>query len=227
MLDPKKGKTLWEMLMDRLHGSNGSGVAFYNPLGLTINASTTIAYANGPELADYDFTVKEIREYSRHIGEQVFQFTDYRLEGLNKKTFAAESALPICLRAVPNQAGAHDTLLLRLYDEFAFAEDFLSVVKDTTGIFEIEDEEDSGAKATFYRINAVRSSFEAAVLSISDTNLEGKASSKDTKAKKVEYWDYWRDEQKPTGKSSKEFVFVEMDEDTGWFQIWRGREFFS
>ena len=26
---------------------------------------------------------------------------------------------------------------------------------------------------------------------------------------------------------NKEFVFVEMNSDTGWFQIWRGREFFA
>src|SRR5438874_1014894 len=35
----KKGKTLWEMLQDRLHGSgggNGTGIAFENPLDLRV-----------------------------------------------------------------------------------------------------------------------------------------------------------------------------------------------
>ena len=37
-----------------------------------------------------------------------------------------------------------------------------------------------------------------------------------------EYWDYWR-ETLPA--SVKEFVFIELNADTGWFQIWRGREY--
>jgi len=38
--------------------------------------------------------------------------------------------------------------------------------------------------------------------------------------------DYWRDAD-IGGGNTKEFVFVEMNSVTGWFQIWRGREFFQ
>ena len=44
---------------------------------------------------------------------------------------------------------------------------------------------------------------------------------------KIEYWDYWRDVDIGGGNTAKEFVFVELNSDTGWFQIWRGREFFA
>jgi hypothetical protein len=222
-----KGKTLWEMLLERLHGStNGAGIAFANPLDLRVGSAVAIAYANGPEFADYNFTAQEIREYTRRIEGQEFSFTDYVLRGVNTKSPDADDTLAARVRVAPNQAGAHDALLLRLYDEFAFAEDFLGVVKDTTGLFKMTDDK-SGAEETFSRINDLRESYQAAVLVVSETTPDGKGATGKVSPIKVEYWDYWRDADIGGGKTAKEFVFVEMNSDTGWFQIWRGREFFS
>jgi hypothetical protein len=222
-----KGKTLWEMLLERLHGSsNGAGIAFANPLDLRVGSAVAVAYANGPEFADYNFTVQEIREYNRRIGTQEFRFTDYVLRGVNTKSPDADDTLAARLRVVPNQAGAHDALLLRLYDEFEFAEDFLGVVKDTTGLFKMTDDK-SGAEETFSRINDLRESYQAAVLVVSETTPDGKGATGKVSPAKIEYWDYWRDADIGGGKTAKGFVFVEMNSDTGWFQIWRGREFFS
>ena len=220
------GKTLWEMLQDRLRGSNGAGLAFANPLDLRVGSPVPMAFANGPDLMDYDFTVQEIREYVRRINEQEFRFTDYLLRGVNRKSFDADATLAARLRSVPNSAGSHDTLLLRLYDEFGFAEEFLAVLKDTTGIFETT-EDASGVCDTFTRINDLRVSYEAVVLVVGATTPDGKAASAKTSSMKLEYWDYWRDVDIGGGKTAKEFVFVEMNSDTGWFQIWRGREYFG
>ena len=228
--DPK-GKTLWEMLLERVHrnggdGGNGTGVAFDDPLDLRVGSPVGVAYSNGPAFADYNFTVQEIREYNRRIAGQEFRFTDYVLRGVNTKSFDADAVMTARLRAVPNQAGAHDTLLLRLYDEFAFAEDFLGVVKDTTGVFEMRDDK-SGVKETFSRLNDLREPYEAAVLVVSETTSDGKGAPGKTSPLKVEYWDYSRDADIGGGHTAKDFVFVEMNAETGWFQIWRGREFFS
>lgn len=228
-MDASKGKTIWEMLTDRLHkagGGNGAGIAFYNPLDLRAGSAEPISYSNGPEFADFDFTAQEMREYTRRIGAQDFQFTDYVLRGVNKKGFDADKAMTIRLRAVPNQAGAHDTLLLKLYDEFAFAEDFLNVVKDDTGIFEAKDDK-TGKTDSFSRINDLRESYQAVVLVVSETTPDGKAANGKASAMKLEYWDYWRDMDIGGGNKAKEFFFVEMNSDTGWFQLWRGREFFE
>jgi len=227
-MDPvNKGKTLWEMLTERLRGhGNGAGIAFANPLDLRVGAGFIVPYSNGPDFPNYDFTVQEIREYTRRIGGQVFPFTDYILRGVSTKTFVAEDAKLARIRVVPNQAGAHDSVLLTLEDEFAFSEDFLGVVKDDTGIFEVTDDK-SGAKETFSRINNLRSSYEAAVMIVAATTPDGKAAPGKTSVAKIEYWDYWRDMDLGSGRSAKEFLFVEMNSDTGWFQIWRGREFFA
>lgn len=223
----KQGKTLWEMLCERVRGSgNGAGIAFGNPLDLRVGSPVNVAYANGAEFADYDFAVQEIREYNRRIGGQEFRFTDYVLRGVNKKSFAAADAMNLRLRVVPNQAGAHDSLLLKLYDEFEFAEDFLNVLKDTTGLFEAKDDQ-TGVADTFSRINGLRVSYEAAVLVVGATTTDGKAAPGQTSPAKLEYWDYWRDMDLGQGKTAKEFMFAEMNSDTGWFQLWRGREYFS
>ena len=223
-----KSKTLWEMFLQRIHqgGSNGAGIAFYNPRGLGVGAALPIAFSNGPGFAGYDFSVSEIREYNRRISGQEYRFVDYVLRGMNNKSFDAADAINAKLRAVPNLAGAHDALLLRLEDEFAFAEDFLGVVQDKTGIFEITDDV-SGAKDTFTRINDLKESYLAAVLVVAATTPEGKAVSGKAVPVQIAYWDYWRDVDIGGGNTAKEFVFVEMNRETGWFQIWRGREFFS
>ena len=222
-----KGKTLWEMLLERLHsGGNGAGIAFANPLDLRVGSAVAVAYANGPEFADYNFAAQEIREYTRRIEGQEFRFTDYVLRGVNTKSPDADDTLAARVRVVPNQAGAHDSLLLRLYDEFEFAEDFLGVVKDATGLFKMTDDK-SGAEETFSRINDLRESYQAVVLVVAETTPDGKGATGKVSPVKVEYWDYWRDADIGGGKTAKEFVFVEMNSDTGWFQIWRGREFFS
>jgi hypothetical protein len=222
-----KGKTIWEMLQERLHSStNGAGIAFANPLDLRVGSAVAIAYANGPEFNDYNFTAQEIREYTRRIGAQEFRFTDYILRGVNAKSPDADDTMAARVRVVPNQAGAHDSLLLQLYDEFEFAEDFLGVVKDTTGLFKVTDDK-TGAETTFARINDLRESYQAAVLVVSETTPDGKGATGKVSPAKIEYWDYWRDADIGGGKTAKEFIFVEMNSDTGWFQIWRGREFFS
>jgi hypothetical protein len=228
-MDPSpKGKTLWEMLMERMHksGGNGAGIPFYNPLALRVASAVNVAWSNGPDVTGYDFSVQEILEYNRHIGGQDYRFTDYVLRGVNTKSFEAEGNLTMRLRTVPNQAGSHDSLLLRVYDEFGFAEDFLNVLKDETGVFEVEDPK-TGAKEIFNRINDLRDSYNAAVLAVGETTPDGKAAGGKTRALKLEYWDYWRDIEVTGGKTAKEFIFVEMNSDTGFFQIWRGREFFE
>src|SRR5439155_7280799 len=128
----------------------------------------------------------------RQIGGQAFVFTDYVLRGVNRNTFDANEELAARLRVVPNPAGGHDSLLLTLDDEFGFAQNFLEVVQDTTGVFEVTDDA-TGALETFSRINDLRESYQAAVLVVSATTENGRALMAQSARAKVEYWDYWRD----------------------------------
>lgn len=99
-------------------------------------------------------------------------------------------------------------------------------VKDTTGIFEVTND-DTGETERYERINEVKNPYDAAVLVISGTIEDGQAAPSKTKPGKLEYWDYWREVtigESPATK--KQFLFVEMNSETGWFQIWQGEEFF-
>jgi hypothetical protein len=230
MAGEKKGKTLWEMFTERFHhngkgNGNGAALAFRNPLDWRIGEAETFAAANGAEFLDFTFTVKEIRECVRRLGGQEFGFTDYLLRGARTPGHGETAEMLVRVRALPKDHGEHDLLLLRLEDEFAFAEDFLAVVKDSTGVFEVKDDA-SGAVETFTRLNDLREPWEAAVLIVSATNADGKALPSSTGRAKLEYWDYWREVDPGGGQTTKEFLFVEMNADTGWFQIWRGRGFF-
>jgi hypothetical protein len=228
MSEPAKpGKTLWEMFRERLQGGgNGHALPFYNPLRLGVGSAVAIGPANGPDFASHDFSVQEIREFTRRIGSQDFVFTDYVLRGVNTATFDNADTLTLRLRAAPNDLGRQDTLLLRLDDEFAFAEDFLAVLNDATGIFEVTDDA-TGDRQTYARLNETHGSYEAAVLVVSETSPDGKAAPGRIARAKLEYWDYGREVEIGVGKSAREFLFVEMNSDTGWFQIWRGREYFE
>jgi hypothetical protein len=217
-----EGQTLWEMLKGKLNKGD-SAIPFHNPLDFRVGSLVPLSKGH-PEFGSFDFTVKEIREYTRRIGRKEFKFADYVLAGTNTKTFDSEDALIVRLRVVPNQAGANDVLLLRLYDEIAFDEDFLAVVKDTTGLFEIND--DAGKAEQYHRINDVRDSYEAVVLIVTGTTDDGKAADGKAQPVKLEYWDYWREMSIAAAAAKKQFLFVEMNSDSGWFQIWRGEEFF-
>ncbi len=225
MSDPaRNGRTLWEMLTHRGQPT-ATPVAFYNPLDLRIGSAVAVSHLNGPEFAGYDFTVREICEGVRRIGEQEFAFADYRLRGINTKTFDHDDEVGVLLRVFPNDHGTRDALLLRLFDELAFSEEFLALVKDTTGIFEISDN-DTGEKEVFTRINDVVGAYEVATLIVPTTTEDGRAPAGTTKNGKFEYWDYWREVEIGGGKTTRQFLFIEMNNDNGWFQIWRGREFF-
>jgi len=82
------------------------------------------------QFANYDFAVQENREYTRRIGGQVFPFTDYVLRGISTSRSPRRTRWWSGFAWCRTRPGAHDSLLLRVEDEFAFAEDFLNVVKD-------------------------------------------------------------------------------------------------
>ena len=217
----EKGKTLWEMVRDRI-SNNGSNLSFYNPLDHKIGSFVAV---NKTEFAGFDFYVREIRENTRRIGHQDFQFVDYVLVGVNTKSFDKVEEVTLRLRVMPNAVGSRDALLLQLYDDLAYAQGLHDVVRDTTGKFEVTDDE-SGQVDLYFRVNDVLDPYETAVLVVKATADDGKAISGQVEHARLEYWDYWRDVDNGASKTFKQFLFVEMNLDTGWFQIWSGEEFF-
>ena len=59
---------------------------------------------------------------------------------------------------------------------------------------------------------------------VRDVNLDKRVTRDEIEKRRVEYWDYWREVKDEAGQPRREFLFVEMDGENGWFQIWKGME---
>ena len=204
-------KTLWEMLKAKVSGSIESQIS--NPLKAKIGATVRI---NDIDLKQLTFSVKRILEYKRNIGGNVYEFTDYDL--------VAPSGEKVRLRLNPMEnpdaaAGlTHNVVLLKLYHEQGYDEGLHKTVTDTTKLFEVL--ENGLCTERYYRINDVQDSYKPTVTVVK----EGDEELEKLEKLHLEYWDYWREIPDEAGQPFNQFLFVEMDTDNGWFQMWRGEE---
>src|SRR5262249_2305515 len=95
-------------------------------------------------------------------------------------------------------------------------------VRDTTKKFQVL--QDGQVTAEYWRINDVGDSYKAQMTIIRDADQDRQASSDEVEEHQIEYWDYWRETPDVGGQPYTEYLFVEMDADSGWFRAWRGRE---
>jgi hypothetical protein len=214
-----KGKTLWEMLTEKLQGP--VEFQYYNPLKARIGNAVLI---NDIEWRDYHFFLREIREYKRTLGPKEFLFADYVL--LARPLGGEDVGVRLRLNPVddPDRAAGltHNVLLLRQYDEMAYDEGLHGVVTDTTKHFQVLEE--GQVTEEYWRINDVGDSYRAKVSVVKDTNRDSTVQKDEVEPVELEYWDYWRDATDEVGQPVRQYLFVEMDAGTGWFQIWRGHE---
>lgn len=214
-----RGKTLWEMLVERVRGP--VELTYHNPLRAKVGSAVSI---DEPDWKDHNFFVREIREYDRTLGGRRFVFVDYVL--LSRPLGGEEVWLR--LRLVPletpdSAAGlTHHALILQLYDEFAFDKEFRQVVGDTTGKFEVI--EDDRVTEEYWRVHDVTEPYQAQVTLIRDTDGDGNATPGEVEQLRLEYWDYWREVHDVAGQPVRQYLIVEIDQGNGWTQIWRGQE---
>jgi hypothetical protein len=213
-----RGRTLWEMLLDRL---NPVEFAYYNPLHARVGSAVTI---DTVEWRDLNFFVLSLHEYLRTIGGQQFRFIDYAL--LARPLGGDKVLVRLRLNPVddPEEAAvlSHHVLLLRLEEDMAYNEDLHNVLKDTTKKFQIL--QDGQVQAEYRRLNDLDTPYQAVVTTMRDINLDKRVTRDEVERRRVEYWDYAREVKDEAGQPHPEYLFVEMDADNGWFQIWKGGE---
>ncbi|MFL5341857.1 MAG: hypothetical protein ACJ8F7_17055 [Gemmataceae bacterium] len=205
-----KGRTLWEMFTGLFDTPAEPG--FFNPLRAKPGAGFTI---DNVEWRDHNFRLDEIRDYRRHIRGQEFSFADYVL--VDRPLHADEVRVRLRVNPVADPAVAgvsQHALLLHLEDDLAYSKELHDAVKSDTKSFQIHH--DGGETEDFYRLNDVADSYKADEAVIRD--------GKEVQKLRLEYWDYSRDVPDAAGQPTTEYLFVEMDSDSGWFQLWRGVE---
>lgn len=214
-----KGKTLWEMLTAKVSGP--VELKYYNPLKAKIGNAVQIQEI---DWRDYSFFLKEIREYKRTIRGQEFLFADYVL--LSRPLHGDDLWMRLRLNPVddPSRVAGltHNVLLLRLDDDLAYDEGLHNVVRDTTKKFQVL--QDGQVTEEYWRINDVQDAYKAQVAVMRDVNNDGTVEPEEVQQIKIEYWDYWREIKDAAGQPISQYLFVEMNSDTGWFQIWKGQE---
>lgn len=215
-----RGKTLWEMLKEKFTTPVES--RFYNPFRARIGSAVSI---DTVELRHLNFFLREIREYLRQIRGQSFYFTDYVL--LARQLGGEEVLYRLRLNPMEDPGRVaditHHVLLLRREDEFAYDQDFHAVVTDGSGRFQVL--ENGEVTEEYYRINDLTEPHKARVAVIRDVNQDGKVEMAEVERHQLEYWDYWREVPDATGQPTTQYLFVEMDAQTGWFELWKGEEF--
>jgi hypothetical protein len=165
-----------------------------------------------PTTGNHCLIVAEIRQYS---GGLLCQMVDYVLVQNPPGT------PPMRLRVMAGQGAKSKAktrlLLLKLYDSLPFNEGLLAVVRDDTKTLVIDEESEPGKQAheEFWRVNDVKGSHAVGVNVHSDDG--------NTEEAAIEFWDYSRLNH-IEGVETEEFIFVEMNKASGWFEIWRGME---
>jgi hypothetical protein len=211
-----KGRTLWEMWT----GKKQVPVLerYFNPMKAKIGSTVTI---NDIDLKQYDFSVTEIRQYARTIEGKQYLFADYVLHAQPLKGDAVLLRLRVNPTGQTDGAPEHNVLVLRLYDEMAYDKSFHDVVGDTTRKIEVTE---NNVAQTYTRINDVQGPYKATVSVLRDANQDGKVDEDEVATLQLDYWDYCRETPDEAGTPTVQFLFVEMDNSSGWFQLWRGEE---
>lgn len=150
--------------------------------------------------------VAAIRQYA--VGA-VGPMVDYVLNG-------DPESLQIRLRFLRCENTLLRQLVLTRYDSLPYNEGLLNVVRDESAKLIIHDDTNPAniAGDIFWRIYDVTASH------ISSVNIRSKIGVTDAA---IEYWDYSRLTD-TEGVEMEEFIFVEMNKESGWFEIWRGIE---
>jgi hypothetical protein len=211
-----RGRTLWEMWTGKKQPPVED--RFFNPMKAKIGSIVTI---DEIDLKQLDFVVKEIREYKRTIEGKEFLFADYVLHAQPLKGEAVVLRLRVNPTGQADGGPTHNVLMLLLDDEMGYDKDFHGVVTDTTKKIEVTDK---NVTETYFRINDLQSSYKATVSVVRDANQDGKVEEDEVETLQLEYWDYWRETPDEAGTPTTQFLFVEMDTGSGWFQLWRGEE---
>jgi hypothetical protein len=183
------GKTLWQHWTQKEEKKEENVFHVYSDLGF--KPGQIISF----DVLDYrgkDFVIERVEEHTRRIDGKDFVSTDYVF---------TEDAVPLKVRSCDKKGW-----LIHLYDQFAFDEGFLTVVKDAMeSSFNLDD-----IKAEYLPIDGG-----CATIQIKD----------DLGEQCERYlWTFGRIAKDEAGQDFNEVLFIEQDKATGWFELWLGVE---
>lgn len=195
----------------------------FNPLGVKVGSAMSISDI---DLRGLEFFVREIHELRANINGDEYKFADYDLlaRPLGKDDVAVR--LRVMPEDNPDSLCTHRTIVLGLMDEFGYDEGFEeNVLKDDTGIFQIDPDDRNPEPVQYWRPgeegNFLLDSYSFRGKRLRDSDGDGSVEEGEVGRFAIDSWDYSRATD-IDGVDTEEFLFVEKDTETGWFQLWRG-----
>ena len=186
-----------------------------NPLNAKISAIVSIGYEG--EYKGLDFKIEAIEVYTDHVGTKNFSHADYILRNDDKK---------LRLRVYKKPTGDLKCELYKDYDEMGWDQGFWDVLNHDSHEFEVNEDDNGNRLDTpnvYWRVNGAVDPYQATKQVLKDVDGDGKVSDKEVSNVEVNYWDYSR-ETDVNGVFNLEFMLVEMNSDTKYFNLYRGKE---
>lgn len=192
----------------------------YNPLAAKIGRPIDI---NELDYKDKYYNLIEMHEYSVEFQEQKKQkFTDYVLftNGLDNNGNQLNEYVKI--RVTPHERSRR-AILMEQYDEMPYNQDFHNILKGIDKDPDTPDFRLDDINADYYRLNDEKEPYKAIVKLLCDDNSDGRIGKGETTKENIEFWDFGRTTN-IDGIDEQELVFVEMNTDSGFTRVWKGRE---
>lgn len=230
--------TLFEMMMDKFKKKECVSHRYYNPYKIKVGSFFKIDHLDYEEL---NFEVVAFREVKRILPDDDRFMCDYDLFARDVK--GDEILLRLRLVPIENPDGEmdHHAILLKRVEEFGYDKDFheslaepwenpdtgeneytlfLNVVDNDGNVVE---EEGCLVQDQFWRVNDVTAEWEAETAFVRDKDNDGTIEESEVDRHKMWYWDYWR-QTVLDGVEVMEFYIIEMDNESGYFELWRGTQ---
>jgi len=201
--------TPWQAFKDLLAGHKDQPLFLqvYNPFALKPADFVTVDdVLNGVSKTTYQVT--ELDVYRRTIGDKTFESVDYVLQDSNGTD---DSWLTLRVSESAASPGATQRTILLLFPDYEgeYDEELHKQVLPS-GILEIKDDQGQ-ILARYERLHGLRDPYRADVLVL--------AADGQRRHESYDYWDFGRNQD-----GRDEFYFVEMNAETGMFQMWRAVE---
>ncbi len=206
---------------------------FLNPLDVRVGDVVTL---DALDLRDLDFQVTQFRVVNRLIGGREFPLVDYYLRHRSITHKSAE--IHYLLRFIPLDdpdpaAGlTHTTFLLHMVEESEHNDAVLAVLAEDNGYtYHTEKVADEATGDVEWepqefpsRVNDISLPYDCQVDIVKDENHDGEVEDDEVESHKLTLWDFWRVISVEGGDDVTEYLFVEIDQEDGWTELFVGTE---
>lgn len=197
----------------------------YNPIGSKIGGVVKVDVL---DFRQHRFTVKEITEYVTQQNGVDHKMVDYTL--LSRPRGQEDFRIRLRMLPDPNKRSAltHKAIILTQYDDRAYDEGLHQVVQDLSKKFIVNDDKmdtdpTNDDHFEYFRVGNVDTTYTAKLKNLKDEDGDGKVEANEVSRGEIDWWDFSRLTEFD-GVETEEFLYVEMNKQGGWFQIWRGVE---